>query len=252
LPGELLEKLHLEPGDITGTILEQATGDAAAAILEEVSAHHTRLIVMSTHGWKPDAERPLGHVAEEMLLKASCSLLLLRAEIAERFSQEGRGLTRILIPLDGTPTTAAALAPAAELASRSGAFLDVLHVATSMQAKSEPGSMTVPQYQDNPYHEWTAWRKEFGARFLGQFEGQAANLEVAVGDPSQEILRAAHEHESDLIVLVWKGRLAADRAQTVRAMLREAPCPLLFLHARPSLDLPSGIIDVRVPRVAQI
>jgi nucleotide-binding universal stress UspA family protein len=240
----------LTAADISDTVLEQRSGEPASAILEEVEAHRTRLIVTTTHGWSTDTSRPVGPVAEEILRRADCSLLLVRAEIARQYSEERRALARILIPLDGTPTTAAALAPAAEIASRSGAVLDILHVATAGQKVTEEGTMFVPQYEDNPYHEWKAWRDEFSTRFLGAFVGQKANLVVASGDPSLEILRVAREHQCDVIVVVWKGQLAVDRAQTVKAMLRDAPCPVLFLKTRPSLDLPAGVVDVRAsPRM---
>jgi nucleotide-binding universal stress UspA family protein len=106
----------------------------------------------------------------------------------------------------------------------------------------------VPQYQDNPYHEWNAWRKEFATRFLGQFRGQQPELEVAAGEPAEQILKSANEKNCDLIVVAWKGQLAADRAQTVKALLVEAPCPVLFLRTRPSLGLPEGVIEVRASR----
>jgi nucleotide-binding universal stress UspA family protein len=242
---ELLQTLGLGATDVAGLVLEQAAGQPAAAILREIEAHGTRLIVMSAQGWTSDPTLPLGHVAQEVLRDASCSLLLVRSEVAQRFAEERHALARILIPLDGTPTAAAALAPAAEIAARSGASLDVLHVATSGQAAAEPGSMTVPRYQDNPHHEWRAWRHEFATRFLGRFDGQSSSVNVAAGDPASEILRMARERQSDLIVLVWKGDLAPDRAQTVRTILREAPCPLLFMRTRPSLGLPPGTIEVR-------
>jgi nucleotide-binding universal stress UspA family protein len=244
-PAELLRMVHLGPQEIEGTILEQRHGDVADAILQEAAAHNTRLIVTTTHGWTTSFDLPVGPVAEAVLRRAECSLLLVRAEIAQQFTEERRSLDRILIPLDGTPETASALAPAAEMAARSGARLDVLHVATPGPKPAEHGALSVPRYVDNPSHEWEAWRDEFSSRFLRPFGSQAANLEVAAGDPSTEILRASREQRTDLVVLVWKGQLAVDRAPCVKTMLKESPCPLLFLRTRPSLELPPGVVEVR-------
>jgi nucleotide-binding universal stress UspA family protein len=242
-PVQLLDQLQLRAGDIAGAVLEQASGDPAEAILHEVAAHRTRLVVMIAG--EPHDDSPLGAVAETVLLRVECSLLLMRAEVAERFADESRALRHILIPLDGTPATAAAMSPAADLASRSGARLEVLHVATAGGSRGEPGTLTVPRYEDNIYHEWNAWRREFSSRFLGHFHGQRAELDVAVGEPAEEIVRVANEKACDLIVVAWKGRLAADRARTVKALLLGAPCPVLFLRTRPSLDLPHGVVEVR-------
>jgi nucleotide-binding universal stress UspA family protein len=96
-------------------------------------------------------------------------------------------------------------------------------------------------------HEWNAWRSEYAARFLGLFEDQVASIEATAGDPSGEILKAAREHDSDVIVLVWREQLAVERADIVMAVLRGAPCPVLFLRTRPSLDLPPGVVEVRAP-----
>ena len=246
---ELLDALNLDPADVLGMVLEQAEGAPSDAILRETQAHHTRLIVMAAQGWTSDPRRSVGHVTQDILRRAACSLLLSRPQVARSFTAEGRSLSRILIPLDGTPTTAAALGPASELAARSGAALDVVHVASGGGREPEPGSISVPAYMDYPHHEWPAWQREFAARNLSQFAGCEANFHVAAGEPAEEILRVARARRSDLIVLVWKGNLKGQRAKTVRRMLRDAPCPLLFLRTRPSLGLPPGPVEVRaMPR----
>lgn len=247
---ELLRRAGLQASDVAGMVLEQAEGDPAEAILHEVAQHRSRLIVLSAQGWAAAPNRVLGHVAEQVLRQATCSILMVRTQVAQRFTAESHVLARILIPLDGTPTTAAVMAPAAEIAARSGALLDVLHVATAGEPETETGTMTVPMYQDNPQHEWHAWRQEFADRFMRVFDGKPASVNVAAGDPAREILRMARARRSDLIVLAWKGDLTDDRARTVRAILRHAPCPLLFLRTRPSLGLPDGSVQVSASPLA--
>lgn len=55
-------------------------------------------------------------------------------------------------------------------------------------------------------------------------------LVVARGDPGEEIVRHARAHAADLIVLAWRGTLAAERAAAIKAVLREAPCPIMLLR----------------------
>ena len=57
-----------------------------------------------------------------------------------------------------------------------------------------------------------------------------AHLCVRAGEPGPEITRAAREW-ADLIVLAWKGHWVADRAKTLKAVLREASCPVMVVRA---------------------
>jgi nucleotide-binding universal stress UspA family protein len=136
------------------------------------------------------------------------------------------------VPHDGTPTTAGALAEAMDLAQRSGAELDVLHVPTP-EAPTEPGTLGAPQYLDQPQHEWPLWAREFLERTRSLCAcppSVQARLFLRRGAPGAEILRFAQERAGDLIVLAWRGRLEPGRARIMQQVLREAPCPMLVLR----------------------
>jgi nucleotide-binding universal stress UspA family protein len=168
-------------------------------------------------------------------------------------------LGRILVPLDGTPTTARAITPAGYIARRACADLDIVHVGVAgddvdAAAPHEPGSMTTPQYVDQPHHEWAAFSDEFLHRFLSALAHCSpevkAHMFLGVGDPATEILRWAERLGTDLIVLAWHGHLdvAPQDAQAheafgpssgtrprghgaiVRDVLRGAHCPVLVLR----------------------
>jgi nucleotide-binding universal stress UspA family protein len=55
------------------------------------------------------------------------------------------------------------------------------------------------------------------------------HLHLATGDPGNEIVRFAAEHEASLIVLAWHGRLDAERAAAMKTVLARASCPVLVL-----------------------
>ncbi len=230
-PEALLAATGLRRDELTGLILDQAVGDPAGAIAGEAAAHHTRLIVMSTHGWSSEAEKPLGHVTEALLREAPPSVMLVSPSASERAAQRNYALSRILVPLDGTPTAASALKSVELLAARCGARLDVLFVIDpSRPPVLEPGTLQAPCYLDHPEYEWRAWSAEFAARFCPQITQTPDQVLVVAGEPGVEIARVARDHDTDLIVLGWKGRLAPGRAQTVRTVIRQAPCPLLLLR----------------------
>jgi nucleotide-binding universal stress UspA family protein len=226
----LLRAVALAPGDLLGLVLDGAVGPPAETILQIAAQRQSTLIVMSTLGGTADVDRPLGHVAEAVLRGARCPLLMVGLEAGKRFATEHRSLTRVLVPLDGTPAAAAALRLIAPLLAPSGATLDVLHVVQPDHAAAvNAGALAVPRYLDQAQHEWQTWRREFRRCFLSALAERPASLRVGVGDPGYEVVRAARERDSDLIVLAWKGNLAPGRAETVHTVLCTAPCPVLLL-----------------------
>jgi nucleotide-binding universal stress UspA family protein len=228
-PREFFDRLGLTPEDVQGLVLDQATGPPAESIVRLARHWRSVLIVLCTHTRQTKPRRALGSVAEQVLLDAPCPVVLVHPERGRR----SWAVRRIVLPHDGTPTTAAALGPAMELAQRSGAELDVLHVPTS-DAPTEPDGVTAPQYLDQPQHEWPLWAREFLERTLGPSNGPPAVQARPVlrrGAPEAEILRFARECEGDLIVLAWHGSLEPGRARIMRQILRETPCPVLALRA---------------------
>lgn len=230
-PKELLGRLGVHPEEVRGMLLEQASGRPAETIARVAAEKKARLVAMATFGKR----KPLSPTAEGVLKHAPCPVAFVRPESPRL----GERLERILLPLDGTPTTADAIEPAIDLASRSKAELDVLYVvAPTAERPEEPGTFTLPRYMDQPQYEWPAWAEEFLERFcrcVGQCPPPLpTRLFLRRGDPAEEILRFAAENESDLIVLVWRGQFRGKRALTIKAVLRAAPCPVLVLHTRSS------------------
>jgi nucleotide-binding universal stress UspA family protein len=149
LDGLDASSLRVESGEVVQTIVAQA------------AERDVIMVVLTTHGTAVEQGRHLGSVARGVIVGTTKPVLLVRPAA----SWSPRELRRLLLPVDGTPTTAAALKPAAELARRLGAALDLLHVAGSQaQAPDERGSIGAPRYVDQPQHEWPSWAGEMGER----------------------------------------------------------------------------------------
>jgi nucleotide-binding universal stress UspA family protein len=158
--------------------------------------------------------------------------MLVRPDVARQFVWERRGIKRLLLPLDGAPDTSDALQPSAMLAGLHEATLDVVHVATPHDAKLQKlGALPMLRYQDQPHHSLELWSREFLRRFCSCFPNRPGKVRVETGDPGEAILRVARELQSDLILISWKGSLAGERANTVKAVLADAPCPVMFLRS---------------------
>lgn len=230
-PSQLLERVGLSAEEARGWVLEARAGEPSAQILAAACESPSALIVMCTHTAEQSFDKTVGRTALAVIKAAPCPLVL----VHPRRGAEPWGLRRILLPHDGTPTTSAAIGPAAELARRANAELLVLHVVAPVGAGvgAEQGSVTAPRYMDQPQHEWPAWGQEFLDRLscLCPLESLRVRISLARGDPGPESSRFAAEHAADLIVLAWKGDWAGEHARTAKSIIRRAVCPVMLIRA---------------------
>jgi nucleotide-binding universal stress UspA family protein len=222
----LLEDLGLSRKDLRGTVLEMATGSPAEAIVRAAGDAKDAIIVLCMHTGLEKAYGDLGHVTWEVLCAAPVPIFLVQPERGHR----PWVIDMVLLPHDGTPTTAAGFAPSVDLTLRAGAELIVLYVAEpGSEQPEEPGTLTVPRYVDQPHHEWPAWASEFlnRTRYVGELpHGLRLRLQLVSGDPGTEIVRYAREHGTDLIIIAWHGHPEPKRAETLKSVVQRAPCPV--------------------------
>jgi alpha,alpha-trehalase len=89
----------------------------------------------------------------------------------------------------------------------------------------------VPQYVDEPQHEWPTWSREFAERLcaLGHAPG-AINLRplAGFGEPAEEVRRYAACLQPDLLVLGWDGPAGA-AGGVLRTVLLHVAAPMLVV-----------------------
>ena len=232
-PGELLTRTRLSAEDVRGLIIDQCIGSPADAIVQAAEARHAALIVMCAPGRLDDPSYPFGSVPGDVLRTAPCPVVL----VPPIRGQYPWILRQLVLPYDGTPTSAAAIAPTADLAARAGADLVVVHVATpGVERPTEPGTFAAPRYLDQPQHEWPLWEREFLERV--QSASHLANIEkihlvFTQGAISGAILEFARRTASNLIALAWRGGFEPERAQTLRRVIRDANCPVIIFRVQP-------------------
>jgi nucleotide-binding universal stress UspA family protein len=227
-------KLGLDRPDLQEIPLRLPVGEPAACILDEAADPDVQLLVITTIA-AGDPDRELGSVAIRVALGTSRPILALRPEVGAEPSTVAPPMHRLLLPLEGSHSTASALRPATSLARRLGASVDVLYVAPSGSVPSEAqrGSVVAPRYVDQPQHEWSTWARELKQRLLVECAGCAPDADVGIhvrsGEPAAEIVRFARQGRYDAIVLVRRSKLEPGRAAVLRTVLRQAPCPLLVV-----------------------
>ncbi len=148
------------------------------------------------------------------------------------FVREGarvpRAIRRVLVPHEGSPAVAPGLEAADEASVVCGAEIFVLHV-PSLEPSPGTGNLPAPRFADHAHYDWADWGQEFRRRFCRCSDGVDVRLEVATGPSAEAIVSSARRLRADLIVLTWKGRFTPGRAETVKAVLRDAPVPTLVV-----------------------
>jgi len=226
----LVDRMKLSSQDLRGLVVDQRTGAAAARIVQEATERRAALIVMCPRTRMDARPRTFGSVAEAVVRAARCPVVLVPPTRGRR----DWALRQLLLPHDGTPTSAATIGPATDLASRAAAELVVLHVATAgAERPTEPGTLVSPRYIDQPHHEWPAWTDEFldRLRAVGRAtDGVDIRLALAQGETGSAIVDFARRNDSDLIVLGWRGVLEHGHAQTMQHVIRESICPVIVFR----------------------
>jgi len=235
-PTDMARQLSLDPDELQGVVIDRVIGKPAEVIVALQQDNRLSPIVVSARGRGTPPEQPIGPVATHLIESSRGPVLLVWPEHPPRPTQAVGLWRRILLPLDGTPSTSFAIAPAIDLAQRCRAELYILYVAAlGKQRPPEAGTLTPPKYLDQPQYEWPDWAAELLQR-LWQVTGLTPSkipvrMSMASGEPIQEIARFAVQHQIDLIAFAWNGRFIRGGPLAVTSGLREAGCPSLILHA---------------------
>lgn len=185
---------------------------ATDAILQQLMAHPTDLLVLSTH--QREGLTRLRHqaVAEPLARGTQAKTLFVPAGVEGFVSAETgiTNLTKVLIPIVHTPHPQPAIDLAAELASALGSE-NVLFELVYLGKEADRPKFTTPE---RPGWSWETL--------------------AAKGDPVEWILAAGAEFDVDLIVMMTEGHNSLFdllRGSITERVVRGARCPLLAIPA---------------------
>jgi nucleotide-binding universal stress UspA family protein len=189
-------------------------GAPAEEILKLLEELKPDLVLLGSHGQSRLGRLLIGGVSQNVARHAPCSALVVRDR------EPWRG--RFLIAVDGSLQSENAMRLVASLPVPQGQACTVLHV---LQPMLEPGDPRIPQREAAAEHlvEKTA------VALTGA--GYRSVPEVREGHPAQEILRAAREIQTDLIVVGERGLSGIQEfllGSVSARVLRYAPCSVLI------------------------
>ncbi|HEX6349145.1 MAG TPA: universal stress protein [Candidatus Dormibacteraeota bacterium] len=175
------ETLVVPDGDVAGTLVRRAEGEAAA------------LIALGSRGLSSLGGLVLGSVSHQVLAAARCQVLIASAPppLSALVPAE---ISRILVAVDLSPESSAALAAAERLAPSLGAHVLVAHIAGTYRDRGE--STYWEALQATRDHVRSAAQR---LRLLGV--SAEWTLEAAAMSVPRRIASLADDWEADLLVL---------------------------------------------------
>lgn len=203
----------------------------ARVILDYAEEHAIDLIVMGTHGRRGPEYLFLGSVAQETVRHASCPVLTIREG---KDSRPFRPIDRILVPIDFSSHSEAALQQAVALAKKLSARLQLLHVIEESvhPAFYASGKTSIFDFIPDLKQKTEAeLQRMLSTVAAGDVQ---AEYHVLEGRASHDIAKFAREQGSDLIVISTHGLTGIEHflvGSVTEKVIRTAHCPVLTVKA---------------------
>lgn len=199
------------------------------------------LIMIPTHGFTGVKRVLFGSTAERVVRHASCPVWVIRpaekrtdatlpGAPASRAVETRTSFRRILVPVDFSDASKAALRYATRFAERFGSVLHLVYVVDTQKhlRLAEP----VTESPDVA-RETTALREKLAAFAKAEIQQLVPTFaHVEMGRPAEQIVAVAHSHAADLIVISTHGRTGLKHVllgSVAEHVVRQAPCSVLVL-----------------------
>lgn len=211
------------------------------SVVEEIDAHVRKadadLLVMTTHGRGPLRRAWLGSVADGLLRRTPCPILVIRPREGEELKLEEKEIGHILVTLDGSRESRAILPFAGALAQETGARMTLFRVIPPHFPLASPFTSHSSHGFQGLQEEEQAVRStmELEAASMGE-EGLDVGVEILTGaHPAEGILDFSEKGGVDLIAMATHGRGGVARlvlGSVADKVIRGGTIPLL-LHRAP-------------------
>jgi nucleotide-binding universal stress UspA family protein len=244
----LLKIAESMPSDlnVSSFVLRGSAVDTLIGLTED---EPESMFVMSTHGRSGLGRLMLGSVADKVLRDSLVPVALVRGAGAP-----SRRLHSLLVPLDGSSSSEAALTVAVDLAQRTGATLALVTVCEPFwispyaAAAPEMASLNderVSEIEREALNDARAYLDREASEIRSQ--GIRVVWEVRFGKPADEILRASRTTEADLVVMATH-----DRRGIRRLSLGGVTNEVLHRGTTPILTIPPRLVEHQQVEVANM
>jgi nucleotide-binding universal stress UspA family protein len=209
-------------------------GEAAPVICAVAEAERSDLLVIATRGQTGLARFVMGSTAEDVVQRAPCPVLTVRQRSLPRQGaspiRPSEQINHILVPIDFSAPSRAALHYAADFARRFTASLVLLHVAAHLSVSSRLAYLTTRLHAvvvERGLAQLTALARRHLPRDI------RVEVIVRTGTPADVITQVSRREKADLIILGTRGQGGLRRllmGGTATRVVRHAPCPVLVVR----------------------
>jgi nucleotide-binding universal stress UspA family protein len=229
-------RLRLRKGSglqISAVTIDGPAGPSLVKYVKEIGAD---LVVMSTHGRGGLRGAWLGSVADHLIRSLKIPVIVVRAREGTSALAEAPKIREILVPLDGSPSAEAALAPASAIAELFGAELLLVQVVWPLSAGN---LLPVPFPSGYDTEVMGVQRKETQDYLDGLVNGLrerevSVRATVVVGhNVAEALLDLAHPQHIDLVAIATHGRGGVQRlilGSVADKLIRGAGPPVLVVR----------------------
>jgi len=229
--------------------------DEVHGIFQAMSHLETGLLLMGTHGREGMRRMLEGSVAEAVVRRSPCPVLLLREGVPAPLVPPGH----LLVPIAPEGGDERAVVSAVRLALALGAQLTLLHVRVHTAATYGVAYGAYPDPNEQEY--FAAWRLEGEKRleavraYARALGGEALRLETATLETFEssvagKILHFAGEQGVDLIALSTASKRGLERlllGSVAEGVVHHAQIPVLLLGPHSSALEPEGVWAAQTP-----
>jgi nucleotide-binding universal stress UspA family protein len=195
------------------------------------------MIVIATHGRSGIARWWLGSTADKVVKEAACPVLVVGPNVDVDLANYN--LTRILVPLDGSPVAEQALTLGVWIADQMGAELDIVRVLSLTNVTYDPG---MGMYSGELITAMEDSVKAYLQEVAGKLGTRNATTSMMIGSPGEALLDHQKERPCGLVVATTHGRTGVRRAAlgSVSDRLLHGSSPVLLF--RPSEEAPGDLV----------
>ena len=201
--------------DASGVPFRAVAGDPVEVLAGIASDDDVVACVLGARG-SPGGARPVGHVALALADRIDKPVVVVPPELPA-----DRPLRRVVIAMEGGPGMPRTLRRAVDIAAGTGLELVVVHV-------DDEGS--IPPFADQVQYDTESYAREFLARYCRG--APQAQLELRIGMPADEVLRAVDELAADLLAIGWPQRAEPGHGEVAREILDRARIPVILVATR--------------------
>ncbi|MDP6822887.1 MAG: universal stress protein [Dehalococcoidia bacterium] len=223
--------VHFVP-DSVDTKFHVATGTPEEQIIATAISTEADLIAMATHRASWIARGVLGSVADRVVRSSPVSVLLLRPVDSDAGITGPTPIKNVIVPLDGSPISEAAVDVGRNLSRAVSAKLHFLTAASEMYGYGPSvGGPYGQAYTDSGLREEV---RKYLMPYVDEAAGEAIDARaVAVsGSAARAIIRVAHEEQDSIVVMASHGLSGFHRwmlGSVTDKVIRSAECPVIVV-----------------------